>query len=164
MVSMHNLSSARRFSVLNVSLAIIGLFILFGFGLYGVNVYRAFQNNPVENARTTIDKNTLQEKYGIVVNLVAVTAGGGMVDVRFKFTEGAKAKLLLQNANNFPTLFVQNKNIILQVPETGKPQNIQFDDDGGMFLLYPNAGSAVKAGENVTLVFGDIQLEPIQAK
>lgn len=164
MVSMNKFSTVRRFSGFNLIFAIIGIFILFGFGLYAVNVYRAFQNNSAGNGRTTIDKTMLMEKYGITVNLIAVTAGGGMVDVRFKFVEGAKAKALLQDAKSFPTLFLPDRNIILQVPEAGKPKNILFEDNGGLFLLYPNSGSAVRPGDKVTLMFGEIQLEPIQAK
>ena len=153
-----------HFSVRKLVFAIFGLIILFGFAAYGFNLVRTFQANAAIPARVIIPQTTLQEKYGLNVSLVAVTAGGGMVDVRFKFVEGAKARLLLQNASSFPTLWVPGKSVTLQVSQADRPQEIKFDDNGNLFLLYPNAGSAVKSGDAVALVFGDIQLEPLQAK
>jgi len=153
----------RQFPARKLIFAIMVLIILFGFAV-GPGLYRTLWDTAAIPARVIIPQAALQEKYGLHVSLVAVTAGGGMVDVRLKFLEGAKARNLLQNAASFPTVWVPGKDVTLQMSEADRPQKIKFDDNGNLFLLYPNAGSAVKSGDMVTLVFGDVQLEPIQVR
>jgi hypothetical protein len=112
---------------------------------------------------TTVSSQTLEDQYGLRVNLVAVTAAGGMVDLRLKIVDGEKAKALLQDEKNFPAVFV-NGNVTLNASEEVKSQEIQFENDGNLFLMFPNAGNAVKRGSKVTVTFGDIVLEPIVVK
>ena len=111
-----------------------------------------------------ISQTVLEDKYGLRVNLIAVTAAGGMVDLRLKILDGKKASLLLQDKRNFPTLLTGDKNITLHVDEDTKSQEIKFENNGGLYLIFPNSSNAVKPGSNVSVVFGDIQLEPISAK
>jgi len=156
--------AVRQYSARKLIFAIIGIIILFGFAVYGFSLYRTFLDTAAIRARVIIPQSELQEKYGLNISLVAVTAGGGMVDVRLKFLAGAKARNLLQDAGSFPTVWVPRKGVTLQMSEADRPQKIQFDDNGNLFLLYPNAGSAVKSGDMVNLVFGNVQLEPIQVR
>lgn len=113
---------------------------------------------------TTISQNVLEQKYGLRVNLLAVTAAGGMVDLRLKMLDGEKAKTLLQDKKNFPALLVSDNNITLSASEDTSSQEIKFENNGGLYLLFPNTGNAVKPGSKVTLVFGDLQVEPMAAK
>ena len=113
---------------------------------------------------TTLSQSALEEQFGLRVNLVAVTAAGGLVDVRFKFVDGEKAKALLQDPANFPTLQVSGSQTVLSAPEEGRPAEITFEDDANLFILYPNAAGIVKPGTPVVIRFGDIQVDPIPAK
>jgi len=131
--------------------------------LVGLLAYRA-QPKPNAIALTTISQSALEEQYGLHVYLVAVTAAGGLVDVRFKFVDGEKAKLLLQDPENFPTLQVSGSQVTLTAPEEGRPAEITFEDGANLFLLYQNAAGIVKPGTPVVIRFGDIQVDPIPAK
>jgi hypothetical protein len=113
---------------------------------------------------TTISQSVLEAQYGLRVNLLAVTAAGGLVDVRLKILEGSKAQALLQDPNNLPALWVPGMDITLELPDKAKSQEIRFEDDGNYFVLFPNTGNAVKPGTPVTIQFGDLQLEPIPAE
>ncbi len=148
-----------------IKLLLLGvLFIgLLGIGLYVNNVFKALRS-PSLPEKVAISPGTLEEKYGLRVNLIAVTAAGGMVDVRLKIVDGEKAKLLLQDKKNFPVLLADDGNVTLNVAEDTKSQEIQFEDDGNLFLLFPNAGNAVKPGTAVTLLFGDIVVEQIDVR
>lgn len=106
----------------------------------------------------------LEDQYGLRVNLVAVTAAGGLVDVRLKIIDGEKAKSLLQDSNNYPTLLIADGDVALAVPEEDRAQEISFKNDGNLLFMYPNSGNAVKPGTPVTIVFGGLQLESILAK
>jgi len=87
-----------------------------------------------------------------------------MVDLRLKMLDGEKVKTLLQDKKNFPSLLIQDSNIMLRASEDAISQEIKFENNGDLFLLFPNSGNAVKPGSKVILVFGDLQVEPIPSK
>ena len=103
---------------------------------------------------------TLEEQYGLRVNLIAVTGAGSFVDVRIKIVDGEKAKLLLSDDANFPVVLADN-DIFLLAPVDTRSQPIIFDDDADMFILYPNASNTVKPGAQVRILFGEIALGPV---
>jgi hypothetical protein len=145
-----------------ISIVII-LFILIAISLYAVNLSRAFEGASLTKGAVVISQNTLEEKYGLRVNLVAVTAAGGFVDVRMKIVDGEKLKLLLADKNNFPALFTE-QGVVLNAPAETKSQEIKFITGGNLFIMYPNSGNAVNQDKPVTIVFGNIALEPIHAR
>ena len=142
-----------------VSLAII-LIILIAAGLV---LFRSYQSQSGYSAANVISQSALEEKYGMRVNLVAVTGAGGFVDVRIRIVDGDKAKLLLSDAKNFPALSTAS-GVILNAPEDTKSQKIRFEDGGTMYIMYPNSGNAVVQGSAVTILFGETALEPMDAK
>ena len=145
-------------------------FLLFFFILLTFAVFLIYGNlinyQPASGSSkaTVLSQRILEEKYGLRVNLLAVTAAGGMVDLRLKILDGEKARLLLQDKKNFPALLVGENNLLINVDDDTKAQEIKFDQNGGLFLMFPNSGNAVKQGSPVKIVFGDFQLEPIVAK
>lgn len=141
-----------------VSLALI-LVILIAAGSAVFNFYRSGSNSP---AMTVISQSALEEKYGLRVNLIAVTGAGGFVDVRLKVVDGEKAKLLLTDPKNFPALMIGD--VILNAPEDRKSQKMRFDNNAAMYIMYPNSGNVVMQGKPVTILFGNTALEPIDAK
>jgi hypothetical protein len=133
-------------------------------GLYGYSVFSAFQ--PSSHARegiVSISESTLEEMYGLRVQLIAVTAAGGLVDLRLRIIDGQKAKVLLNDQANFPELHVGN-GVVLQASQDITSQTINFDDGSNLFVLYPNSQNVVKPGDPVTIVFGDLQVEAIQTR
>ncbi len=122
--------------------------------------------SPTSAASKTnyISQATLAERYGLRVNLLGVTAAGGMVDLRIKILDGEKAKSLLRDKKNFPSLAVGNGPTVLQVDADMQSQEIKFESDSGLFLLFPNSGNLIAPGSPVQVQFGDILLEPIVAR
>ena len=116
------------------------------------------------SATTILSTQDLEAEYGMRVSLVAVTAAGGLVDVRIKLVDPEKARILLEKPENFPTLWIDEAKVTLKVPKETSDQDIQYDPNATMFLLFANAGNAVKPGTPVAIVFGDVQLEPINAQ
>ena len=155
--------AAQPVSVRFLFLVII-LIVLLGIGLYANNVFKAFQPSSLAQGATGISQSTLEKKYGLRVNLVAVTAAGGMVDVRLKIVDAEKARSLLRDKKKFPVLLVSGSEITLNVSEVTKSEEIKFENDGNLFLLFPNIGNAVKPGTSVIFIFGDTALEPLKVK
>ena len=148
-----------RYLILGIILAVV---ILIGF----LAVRGTQKSDAVVNlsGMTTLSQSVLEEKYGLRVNLVAVTAAGGLVDLRLKIVEGEKAKLLLQDPSHFPSLWIANGDATLVVPEETRSQAIKFENGGNLFVMFPNARGMVKPGTPVIIRFGDTQVEPIPAK
>jgi len=141
------------------------VFILVVLVAGGLIVFRAnraqAQTEPSISAH--ISESALESQYGMRVNLLAVTGAGGFVDVRIKIVDGEKAKLLLEDAKNFPALLT-SQNIVISAPADTKSQEIRYDNGGTMFIMYPNSGNAVTRGAPVNILFGDLALDPIVAK
>jgi hypothetical protein len=143
-------------------IAILTVCVMIG-ALYSIIAFRASQAPALPPGTVVISQSMLEEQYGLRVNLLAVTAAGGFVDVRFKIVDGEKLKRLLPDAKNFPVLRSE-KGALLNVPEDTKSQKIEFVTGGNLFIMYPNALNAVKQNAPVMILFGNIALESIQAK
>lgn len=148
---------AKNVWLLAPLLAIIGLFFAYQFVSS-----RKPAATPIRGE--VISASTLEERYGMRINLLSVTAAGGMVDLRLKILDAEKAGLLLQDPAGSPRLKVESSGVILTVPEDSQTQNAQLKNGGIVFILFPNAGNAVKPGTPVTVMFGNTILEPIMAK
>lgn len=139
------------------------LSFLIGISLYVNNAVRAFQSAAPAQRTTLISQAGLEEEYGLRVNLVAVTAAGGFIDVRLKIIDGEKSRQLLADKQNFPVLLTEGGKV-LNASEDVKSQEIQFVSGGNLFIIYPNSGNAIKPETPVTISFGNVKLESIDAK
>jgi len=54
-----------------------------------------------------------------------------------------------------------NEDVILNAPEDTKTQEIRFNDDGNIFILYANSANVVKPGSQLRILFGDTALAPV---
>jgi hypothetical protein len=134
--------------------------------LIGFFAYRAQQKpeaNVIRPETVNISQSVLEEKYGLGVNLVAVTAMGGMVDLRLKIIDGEKAKALLNDPANFPALQLRN-GVVLKTSDEIASQAIKFENGGSIYALYPNSRNVVKPGAPVSILFGDLLVEPIPSQ
>lgn len=150
---------AKQKSIFSIALI---LAILVAGGLIAFQANRA-QTPTGPSITAHISESTLESQYGMRVNLIAVTGAGGFVDVRIKIVDGEKAKLLLGDVKNFPGLLT-SMNVVLNAPADTKSQEIHYDNGGTMFIMYPNSGNAVRQGEPVNILFGDMALDAINAQ
>ena len=109
-----------------------------------------------------ISAQTLEEEYGIRVQLVAVTAAGGMVDVRYRIIDPAKAAKLVVDGGIMPMVYVYGSAVMLMPDMHMRTQKLIADRV--YFDLIPNTQNAVKRGTVVTVAFGDVALEPMVTK
>jgi hypothetical protein len=151
----------KSFNIL-LSIVII-LTIIIVISLYISNLSKAFKVTSLPKGTAVISQTTLEDKYGLHVNLVALTAAGGFVDVRLKIVDGEKSKLLLADKESFPALYT-GQGVILNAPEETKSQEIKFITGWNLFIIYPNSGNAVNHDTQVTILFGNTALEPINPR
>jgi hypothetical protein len=105
----------------------------------------------------------LEEEYGIRVNLVAVTANGGLVDLRFTVLDKDKAGHILHDAASLPELLLADRGAVLRAPQP-HAHKIELLDGASYFLLFPNSGGLVQAGVPVSVVIDEVRLEPVAAQ
>jgi hypothetical protein len=158
-----NRSMAQPNSSSKIFSTVIILVVLLVIGIYANNAYQALQPASLPQGTTIVSQSMLEEKYGLHVNLVAVTGAGGFVDVRLKIVDGDKAKLLLGDKKNFPVIFSEH-GFTLNAPEDTKSQKIEFISNGNLFIMYPNSGNTIQRAESATLLFGNVALEPLVVK
>jgi len=150
---------ARSLTYKIIGIAFLVLFVLAGFFGYRIAAAKAASAPRITR---TIPETVLEEQYGLKVNLVAVTAGSGMLDVRLKVLDAQKAHLLFQDQNDYP-LFIAGKEI-LRVPEESQQSLKDLENGGMLFILAPNTHKAVQPNKLVTIVIGETRIEPINAK
>ena len=105
----------------------------------------------------------LEERYGLGVRLVGLTAGGGMIDFRLKIIDPAKARPFLQDPANLPIKILSESGVELLAADELE-EEIVWEAGGILFMILPNSGGAVRPGARVTITFGEIQLEPLAAQ
>jgi hypothetical protein len=113
---------------------------------------------------TSISVQALEENYGIKMELIAITAAGGLVDVRYRVIDPAKAAGLMTEDGIMPMLHIADgdNDVVLMPDSHMRTQKLVA---GRMyFMLIPNAKNVVKRGTSVIVAFNDIALEPIAAK
>ncbi len=106
----------------------------------------------------------MEAEYGVRVNLVAVTADGGLVDVRFTVVDKDKAGHILHDSASMPDLYVESTGAVLSTRNPMAHKQITLLDGATYFLLYPNSGGAIQRGTGVSVVIDGIRLEPVDAQ
>jgi hypothetical protein len=128
--------------------------------LFGVAGPRS--DDAIRSARL-VSASDMESEFGIKIRLIAVTADGGLVDVRFSVVDAAKAESILHDATVQPDLYVESNGTVIRAP-TGMRHKVTLLDGGNYFLLYSNPGGAVQAGTPVSVVIGDVRLAPMVAQ
>jgi hypothetical protein len=101
----------------------------------------------------------IELRYGIQVTQVGMAAAGGLVDLRLKILDAAKARKILGDPANTPVL------ISGDAPPLAPPHHalhgVKLGDGIVYNILYPNVRSTVKAGSEVVVAMGDVRLGPV---
>jgi hypothetical protein len=142
-------------------IAIILLLLAGGFLAY--RVWSDRQTTANGSSAEVLSAADLEERYGLAVRLIGVTAAGGMIDFRLKILDSQKAQQFLEDPANLPRLIVAESGEALIVSE-GLDDDIEWEDGGILFNFYPNDNGVVQPGTPVIVEFGTLQLEPIEAQ
>ena len=106
-----------------------------------------------------------KEANGILVERVSLSAGGIMVDVRYRITDLAKAQKVLTR-NGLLQMVEQKTKVILQVPNTpkvGKLRQIPKTDEPTRiyWMFFRNTNGVVRQGSKLTLTMGDASIKDL---
>ena len=109
-----------------------------------------------------LDQTALIDTAGIRVVLVAMTAGGGMIDIRYQVTDPDKA-FIVHDEDNPPTITDEaTETELWRTQHHGGGQDLHAGVVYSYMIL--NAGGIIASGDRVTLRIGGVVLEnvPVQ--
>jgi len=109
-----------------------------------------------------------EDKWGIRLESIRLTAAGYMIDLRYRVTDPETAAPLLKRGMGIKRyVIVERSGAVLHIPETAKlgalrsavsvPEMVKKDRIYG--ALFANPGRHVKQGDRVTVVLGDFKAE-----
>jgi len=144
----------------------VGLTVLSGSGCAAKGAPRASLPPPPARVRPAPAAAIARlPELGIEVVGLHITAGGNLVDFRYRVLDPHKAALLL-NAREKPVLMDLAHGLRLSVPTmayVGALRQTSIEPEAGKtyFILFGNAARSVVTGSRVTLVIGESRIEDL---
>ena len=143
--------TGERQSNMNLSAALLLALLVVMTGCAG-------QGKSVDQARL------MEEKWGIEITRLHLTANGYMVDLRYRVLDAAKAKELFVRKNK-PMLIDQKSGKVLTVPNMGKIgplRNSNVPKQGKIYwMFFNNMSGLIHSGSTVTVVIGAFRAEDL---
>jgi hypothetical protein len=118
----------------------------------------------IRSGTTLVDADGLAARYGIKVSLLAVTAAGGLIELRYQVVDPDKADQVQHDADLLPALVVEDSGATLVLRNPPHHHASPTVLGGTYFVLFANARNAIHPGARVTLVLGDVRIEHIEAQ
>lgn len=117
----------------------------------------------VRDGTTAVTAAELAARQGVDVNLVAVTAAGGLVELRVQVTDPDKADVALRDPSQRPVIISEKtgETLVMSSPPHHRDE---LELGGQYYFLLANAHNAVHKGALVTLVLGDSRLEHVEVQ
>jgi hypothetical protein len=107
-----------------------------------------------------ISEKTLEEQYGLRIIQVGNTMLDGIVDMRLRIVDASKAAPLLGDPNRMPSLQVEGQDVMIMAARMSHHTHL-IKTGGTLVVFFPNPHTMVHKGTQVSLVFGDLRVEPI---
>ena len=146
-----------------VALLLVAILLALAVGFLGYRAWTARQTASTPAGTEFISAAELEERYGLGVRLIGVTAGGGMIDFRLKILDVEKAREFLQDPANLPRLIVaESGEALMGTEELG--DDVSWEKGGILFILFSNSGGLIQPETPVIVEFGTVQLAPILAQ
>ena len=120
--------------------------------------------DDIRSGTSLVGTEELAARYGIDVNLIAVTAAGGLIEFRYQVVDPDKAARLLHDATLAPAFVVEETGETLVMSSPPHRHGSELRLGGTYYFLMANAHNAVHRGTKLTLVIGDLRIEHLTAE
>ncbi len=141
---------------------VIGVVIALALAVVGIREWRS-QPADIRSGTTLVDDEGMAARYGIHVDLIAVTAAGGMIEFRYQVVDPDKADRIVHDVELAPALINEETGQTLIMNSPPHHHGAELALGGTYFFLMANSANAVHRGTPLTLVIGDSRLEHIEA-
>jgi hypothetical protein len=122
----------------------------------------AEQTAKADKPDSKLQENMLRENWGIKVESTRLSAGGYMVDFRYRVLDADKAAPILDRKVK-PYLVDQASGATFIVPNPPKVGQLRsgknIKEDKIYFIFFANPGRYIKSGNKVTVAIGDCKIQ-----
>jgi hypothetical protein len=115
---------------------------------------------PPEWRRPSVSMSGLAERSGVKLVRVAVTAGGGLLDLRYQVVDPGKA-LSIHNGRTPPAIVDERTGLVFSDLLMGHAHSGELKAAVTYYLVFENTGNWVRRGDKVTVLLGDAQVEDV---
>lgn len=113
--------------------------------------------------RTIVSEADLPGRSGVRISQVAVTAGGGLIDLRFQVVDAERADAVHDDA--YPPAVVQESSgLVVKDLLMGHSHTEAFHAGQTYYLVFENPGNLVKRGDKVSVLLGDAEVDGVTIK
>jgi hypothetical protein len=120
-------------------------------------------NPPPEWQRPAVSASGLAERSGVRLIRVAVTGGGGLLDLRYQVVDPNKAVAVHEDQTP-PAIIDERTGLVLNRLLMGHAHKGQLKPAVSYYLVFENTGNWVRRGSKVTVLLGDAQVEHVVVK
>ena len=118
---------------------------------------------PPQWRRPAVSASGLAERSGVRLIRVAVTGGGGLLDLRYQVVDPNKA-VAVHEARTPPAIIDERTGLVLDRLLMGHAHHGQLKPAVSYYLIFENTGNWVRRGSEVTVLLGDAQVEHVVVK
>jgi hypothetical protein len=111
-------------------------------------------------SRPVVSAAALPERLGVRLTQVAVTGGGGLVDVRFQVVDPDLAAAI-HDPKTPPALVEKGSGLFLDQLLMGHEHSGSFRQAETYFLLFLDSGNWVGRGDQVSVLLGGVQVDDV---
>ena len=104
----------------------------------------------------------IEEMFGVRFSLLAVTADGGMIELRYRVIDEGRAANFGHYSETAPMLIAEDTGQVVDVTIMGL-HNHRVEPGRQYYVLYRNTGGVIESGRPVTIAIGDLELEHVVA-
>ena len=140
---------------INHLLLVLGLLALVS---AGIGAWQLFGPEKQWVAGTMPISPEIEEKFGVRFSLLAVTADGGMIELRYRVIDEGRAANFGHYTETAPLLIAEDTGDVVDVTIMGL-HNHRVEPGRQYYVLYRNTGGAIESGRPVTIALGDLKLE-----
>jgi hypothetical protein len=118
---------------------------------------------PPEWQRPSVSASGLAERSGVRLVRVAVTGGGGLLDLRYQVVDPNKAVAVHEDQTP-PAIIDERTGLVIDRLLMGHAHHGELKPAVSYYLVFENTGNWVRRGSKVTVLLGDAQVEHVVVK
>ena len=131
------------------------------------SAHNAHKNQPaaapvaaIAWGRTAVDADGLAERSGVRITQVAVTGGGGLLDLRFQVLDPNRANSL-HDATTPPAVIDESSGLVVRDLLMSHAHTGKYTAGETYYLVFENPGNWIRRGSKVTVLLGKAQVEHV---
>jgi hypothetical protein len=118
---------------------------------------------PLALQRPVVTEEGLVEKSGVQIIYVAVTGGGGLIDLRYQVVDPDKA-VAVHDDQNPPIIVDESTGVVVNNLLMGHSHSGPFNAGQTYYLIFENPGNIVQSGSKVSVLLGGAEVDYVVVK